>query len=279
MTGPYDIMGGELFESTYRLLATLRIALPAALLGTVLLGWLIRVCLAVKDREIESEGWTLERALFGSESDDAGSLPTQQVPSSAGGTIGATANGADDADVVAMKKTRNRFVFLTVGIIATTYLFDGVAQVVGGFVRHQDTSSIPLYWNLRLYAVGALLAMCVLGAGLAYEATLGRNGVDGLGGVVARYHPGAVGSVGLALDLACLVVYSRLLVLNAQARSDDVALAFSHLAVLCLRIVAYGLLVLVPTPVLDRIAHGRDDGNASERVPLLASGTPNTYSS
>ncbi|GAA6063468.1 hypothetical protein JCM10212_006330 [Sporobolomyces blumeae] len=267
-------------EPLYSALASLRIAVPVALLGTIIVRGLVRAFLAMMDR-IQSQGWTPEGGLFGTEPEVSRPSSTQRTTANEASTDGADQASDDDQVtpvVVATKTVRSGLVFVVMGIVAMTYFADGVAQVVATLVKSRYTPADALYTNIVYYSTGGLSAMCILGLGLAYEANLGRKGSDGVNGELPRYYPRFVSFVGFALDLAVLVVYSKILVANRQSRSDDVALAFTHLGILCFRVLAYTFLLLVQTPLFYRSRYTRPDGSASERAPLLASGAANGYS-
>lgn len=108
----------------YQTLADLRLALPATLLGTLLLRWLVKGFLDLMDR-IQAGDWKEEDGLFGAEPEASTSKPT----------TGRNSDG-DEAEeetevtpvVVKSKTMRNGLVLSLMGVVATTYFADGATQ-------------------------------------------------------------------------------------------------------------------------------------------------------
>ena len=108
----------------YQTLADLRLALPATLLGTLLLRWLVKGFLDLMDN-IQRGGWQEEEGLFGAEPEASTSKPT----------TGRNVEGEETEEetevtpvVVKSKTMRNGLVLSLMGIVATTYFADGAAQ-------------------------------------------------------------------------------------------------------------------------------------------------------
>jgi len=109
-------------SNLYEALSDLRLALPSTLLATLLLRWLVKAFLGMMDR-IQSQGWEEEEGLFGAEPEAA--TTTKKLNSNGEGQ-----EGEDEVIpvVVKSKTMRKGLVLGSMGMVAMTYLADGVAQ-------------------------------------------------------------------------------------------------------------------------------------------------------
>ncbi|GAA5833238.1 hypothetical protein JCM5353_007922 [Sporobolomyces roseus] len=258
----------------YQTLADLRLALPATLLGTLLLRWLVKGFLDLMDR-IQAGDWKEEDGLFGAEPEASTSKPT----------TGRNDEGEEVEEetevtpvVVKSKTMRNGLVLSLMGVVATTYFADGAAQIIATLIKSHYTPNDPLYANIVYYSAGGLCAFCILGIGMAYEAKLTGKGADAVEGKFPKYYPRLVTILGFAIDIAVLVIYSKVLVSDKVIHQKQRALPFAHLSIIAFRILIYTFLLLSQTPLLYRSAYSTPPGTADERTGLLSSSTPNGYS-
>ncbi|GAA6015414.1 hypothetical protein JCM11491_000421 [Sporobolomyces phaffii] len=258
-------------STLYQSLADLRLALPAVLLATVALRWLVRAFLGMMDR-IQRQGWQEQDGLFGAEPD---APPTTSTKSQTNGSV----EEDEVTPVVVKSKTmRNSLVLSLMGLVATTYFADGVAQVVATLVRSRYTPRDPLYENIVFYSAGGLSAFCLLGLGIAYETKLVQKKEAGAAIKFPRYYPRLVVILGGSLDIAVLVVYSEILGNDATIKEHDRVLPFVHVAILALRVLVYVFLFLAQTPLLYRSTYANLSIASDERTSLLSSSAPNGYS-
>lgn len=111
-------------SSLYEALADLRLAIPSTLLATLLLRWLVKAFLGMMDR-IQSQGWEEEEGLFGAEPESANT--TKKLNSTGEG--GEQEEEDEVIPVVVKSKTmRKGLVLGLMGLVAMTYLADGIAQ-------------------------------------------------------------------------------------------------------------------------------------------------------
>lgn len=113
---------------------------------------------------------------------------------------------------------------------------------------------------------------------MAYEAKLSGKGADAVEGKFPKYYPRLVTTLGFAIDIAVLVIYSKVLVSDKVIHQKQRALPFAHLSIIAFRILIYTFLLLSQTPLLYRSAYSTPPGTADERTGLLSSSTPNGYS-
>ncbi|GAA5916090.1 uncharacterized protein JCM6883_003082 [Sporobolomyces salmoneus] len=255
--------------SLYTTLADLRLALPATLLGTLLLRWLVKGFLDLMD-SIQSQGWEEEDGLFGAEPEAARTSRNTEAE-----------DGGEEDEVVPVvvksKTMRNGLVLGLMGMVATTYFADGVAQVIATLIRSRYTPSDPLYQNIVYYSAGGLSAFCILGLGLAYEAKLAAK-KEKEQFKFPKYYPRLVVILGFALDVAVLSIYSQILVKDKTIGVQDKTLPFVHLGIFSFRILLYTLLFLSQTPLLYRSAYSAPRGASDENTSLLSGSTRNGYS-
>jgi len=113
---------------------------------------------------------------------------------------------------------------------------------------------------------------------MAYEAKLTGKGADASHGKFPKYYPRLVVILGFAIDIAVLVIYSKVLVGDKVIHQKHRALPFVHLGIIAFRILIYSFLLLSQTPLLYRSSYSTPPGTADERTGLLSSAAPNGYS-
>ncbi|GAA5856039.1 hypothetical protein JCM8547_002951 [Rhodosporidiobolus lusitaniae] len=271
-------------SSLYDALASLRLALPATLLGILALRWLARGAVGVL-KAIQAQGWKEEEDLY---SPPPRELTNKDKKGKKKARTGEEENGEegdeedeedDDVTPVVIKQTemRTRAVLVLEGLTASTYFAEGVGQVVATLITSNWTPASPLWQNIIPYSAGGLAAFCLCGLGMAYESQ--KSGKHGL------MYPRTVAVVALAIEIAVLAVLARIVALDPAIHPKTAILPIIHLFVLSFRLLLLILLTLLQLPFFYRASYipnpeyAGSEGTVGERTSLLSGVLQNGYSS
>ncbi|GAA5884497.1 hypothetical protein JCM3774_004556 [Rhodotorula dairenensis] len=282
-------------STLYSALASLRLAIPCALVGILLLRWLAKAFVAVMGR-IQAQGWTID--------DDEYAPPERAAPPPPSSKK--SSNGAFEQDleespgeqedqvtavVVKQRSVRRALVLALTGLAAVTYFAEGVAQVIATIVTSHYTPADPLYANVAFYTVGGLGAFAMLGVGMAYEAkwtrqerrqlALNNQSTSPTAEPWPKQYPRFVTFLALAGESAVLAVLAQIVALDPTVEPKRTVLPSVTLGLVAFRILALGTLLAFQFPPLYRAhfvsaAAPNQAPLPSERTPLLGGGTRDT---
>ncbi|GAA6030259.1 hypothetical protein JCM8097_009014 [Rhodosporidiobolus ruineniae] len=260
----------------YDALKTLRLVLPAVLLGILATRWIAKAFLGLMGR-IQAQGWTQEEDLYGPPDGPT----TASKPKKARDTDNNDEAEEDDdvtPVVVRQKHVRSSLVLALEGLTAATYFADGAAQVIATLISSTFTPSARLWANIIPYSAGGLAAFCLCGLSMAYEAKLGGE-KTGKWGV---WYPRIIAIVALAGEAGLAGVLARIVAVDPDVDPKASILPIAHLSILSFRLLLLILLTLfqIPLPLLYRSAYVPNPENAAnDRTSLLSGAARNGYSS
>ncbi|GAA5981911.1 hypothetical protein JCM11641_001939 [Rhodosporidiobolus odoratus] len=255
----------------YQALSTLRLVLPASLLGLLLVRWLAVAFLGVMSR-IQRGGWNDQEDVWGPPETTAGGAQSKND-----GENGDDAGEGVTPVVVRKNEMRKAAVLSLEGLLAATYFADGAAEVIATLITSTYTPSSPLWRNVVPYSAGGLAAFCLCGLGMAYEAKLSAK-TDGMWG---KMYPRVIAVVALGIEAGIAGVLARILKLDPTIDRKASLLPIAALSILSFRLFLLALLTLFQLPPLYRSAYvpNPEHNGTSERTHLLVNGSsPANYS-
>ena len=241
-------------------LSQVRLALPATLLGILVLRLAARAFLAMMDK-IQAQGWEGP-----AEEDEP--LPPSSNPQARGNQAKAGADGDEgEVEAVVVKapgQIRKGLILGLVYLIGAGYFAEGAAHVIASLIKQEMTPSLPLFAHSIEYTAGGLAALAGLGAGLIWDER--TVGLDSFKAIYLKMF--AV--IGWALELAAISYLATVLRLDPTLGRSTGPLASFTVGFVALRLLLYTGLLLSLTPVLYRPAYAPiADSAAGERTSLL----------
>ncbi|GAA5931007.1 hypothetical protein JCM10213_003968 [Rhodosporidiobolus nylandii] len=260
----------------YYALQTLRLVVPAALLGLLATRWISRGFLAVMGR-LQAGSWMAAEDIYGPpERTTDGEQQKKPASDAAEGGEQAEQAEQDDVTPVVIKSSemRKAAVLSLEGLAAATYFADGTAQVIATLITSTFTPSQPLWQNIIPYSAGGLAAFSLCGLGMAYEAKLGAKD----GGSWGALYPRILAAVALAGEASLLGVFAKIVASDPTVHPTTDVLPIVHLSILSFRLFIIVLLILFQLPPLYRRSFVPNPELAGERTSLLGGGAPAGYS-
>ncbi|ORY83494.1 hypothetical protein BCR35DRAFT_351964 [Leucosporidium creatinivorum] len=208
-------------------LASLRLALPATLLGVLLLRFAAKAFTGIV-AHIQAGGWT-----------DDGSNPLYDALP--------TTTDEDEIHpvVVKVKKTRRGLVLSLFWLVGATFVGDGIAQIIYTLITNVFTPSQPLWQNIIAYSLGGLSSFALCAIAMTWEERSKQE--EASWGAV---YPRVVAVVGCGLDIAIAVVLALLIKQNSANQPSTTPLPAIHLAIVSVRLLCLVFLILSQTPLL-----------------------------
>ncbi|GAA5898274.1 hypothetical protein JCM6882_000117 [Rhodosporidiobolus microsporus] len=250
----------------YDALSTVRLVLPALLLGLLALRWLARSFLYLMGN-VQSGGWKDDEDLF--------SPPERAAQAKKKPDDGEETEEDDVTPVVIKERQLRKSAVLSLeGLVAATYFADGAAQVIATLITSTYTPSLPLWRNIIPYSAGGLAAFCLCGLGMAYEAKWSAKD----GGKWGAMYPRVLAVVGLAGEAGIMGLLARIVARDPYADPHTYSLPIAHLSILSFRLFLLLLLIAFQLPLLYRNTFVPNPEASGERTSLLSGGVPNGYS-
>ncbi|GAA5822325.1 hypothetical protein JCM11251_006301 [Rhodosporidiobolus azoricus] len=250
----------------YNALSTLRLVVPALLLGLLALRWTAKAFLSLMS-QVQSGGWKDEEDLF--------SPPERAAQAQKAAHDEEEGEAGEPTSVVIKEKQLRKSAVLSLeGFVAATYFADGVAQVIATLISSAYTPSSPLWINIVPYSAGGLAAFCLCGLGMAYEAKLSSKD----GGKWGAMYPRVLAVVGLAGEAGIMGLLARIVARDPEVNPKASILPIAHLSILSFRLLLLLLLIAFQLPLLYRNNFVPNPEASGERTSLLSGAAPNGYS-